>query len=214
MVTTSQIGYSVRMENRTQPILCCVGADVAGQPTQFLMERAVLASHLDCTLSRLKWPTTNWPKLGWHERHAFSGGAFFSNASAQCDAPVTELSRRSLYRRYHFGDARRDKWVAWHNSGPPCSISYRSKWLGRMQFAGCTANLFGRAVSWLPASRNHHAKSIGRELRHPALATATKRSTNPVKLPAKHRLHPECTGRLAWFARGPAVEDSIQRARS
>lgn len=35
------------METTTQPILCCLGESVAGQPTQFLMERAFTARGLD-----------------------------------------------------------------------------------------------------------------------------------------------------------------------
>lgn len=35
------------MESTTQPILCCIGASVAGCPTQFLMERAFTARGLD-----------------------------------------------------------------------------------------------------------------------------------------------------------------------
>jgi len=35
------------MESTTQPILCCIGASVAGCPTQYLMERAFAARGLD-----------------------------------------------------------------------------------------------------------------------------------------------------------------------
>ncbi|MCA9132951.1 MAG: hypothetical protein KDA45_07340 [Planctomycetales bacterium] len=35
------------MQPTTQPILCCLGDKVAGQPTQFMLERAIAATQLD-----------------------------------------------------------------------------------------------------------------------------------------------------------------------
>ncbi len=93
------------MDNRTQPILCCVGAEVAGEPTQFLMERAASASHWDWHVITVEVAPDMLPKA-WEGMVVmrFSAVRFFQPHQSSAmhlvttPVPMTCLSAASLLR--------------------------------------------------------------------------------------------------------------------
>lgn len=108
------------MENRTQPILCCVGADVAGQPTQFLMERAATAGHLDWHVITVEVSSEQLAKA-WEGMNVmrFQAVRFFPTHQAGAMRLVAEPSPDDLFIGGITSAMRLgDKWTMWHNSGP------------------------------------------------------------------------------------------------
>lgn len=108
------------MENRIQPILCCVGADVAGEPTQFLMERAASAEHLDWHVITVEVAGDQLSKA-WDGMNAmgFQAVRFFQTHQADAMRLVTQASPDDLFIGGITSALRvGDHWTMWHNSGP------------------------------------------------------------------------------------------------
>ncbi len=120
------------MENRTQPILCCVGADVAGEPTQFLMERAASAGHLDWHVITVEVTSDQLAKAwGGMDVMRFQAVRFFPTHQVNAMQLVTEPSADDLFIGGITSALRLgDKWTMWHNSGPAMLelIASRVKW--------------------------------------------------------------------------------------
>ena len=120
------------MENRIQPILCCVGADVAGEPTQFLMERAASAGHLDWHVITVEVAGDQLAKA-WAGMNAmgFRAVRFFLTHQANAMSMVATPSPDDLFVG-GITSAQRvgDHWNMWHNSGPALVelLSSRLKW--------------------------------------------------------------------------------------
>lgn len=120
MVTDAGIGYAVHMENRTQPILCCVGADVAGEPTQFLMERAAIAGHLDWHVITVDVSSDQLTKA-WEGMNVmrFQAVRFFSTHQMDAMRLVAEPSAEDAFIGGITSAMRvGDQWTMWHNTGP------------------------------------------------------------------------------------------------
>ena len=132
MASLGRIRYAGVMENTIQPILCCVGAEVAGEPTQFLMERACSAAHLD-------WRVITVEVAVDELQHAWQGMSvmrfravrFFRAHQA---AAMDLVGEPSIYDRFIGGitSAHRlgDQWTMWHNSGPGLveALTSRCQW--------------------------------------------------------------------------------------
>ena len=129
------------MENTTQPILCCVGAEVAGEPTQFLMERACSAAHLDWRVITVEVGADELP-LAWQGMSVmrFRAVRFFRSHQS---AAMHLVSEPSIYDQFIGGitSAHRvgDQWTMWHNSGPGLVEAMTS----RCQWADTTCWLHG-----------------------------------------------------------------------
>lgn len=126
------IGYSGGMENRTQPILCCVGADVAGEPTQFLMERAALAGHLDWHVITVEVASEQLA-TAWNGMKVmrFQAVRFFPTHQAGAMHMVAEPTPDDLFIGGITSAMRiGDQWTMWHNSGPALVelLATRVKW--------------------------------------------------------------------------------------
>ncbi|MCR9296253.1 MAG: hypothetical protein NXI32_26370 [bacterium] len=108
------------MEAATQPILCCIGGAVAGNPTQFVMERmldlaqldwrvitvAVQAEELDAALAGLK--AMRFSAIQILEPYAKPAAeAMFS------DDPATGFISAITSVRFHD-----NAWEGWHSVGP------------------------------------------------------------------------------------------------
>lgn len=109
----------VSMENTIQPILCCVGTEVAGEPTQFLMERTCSAAHLDWRVITVE-VAADQLQQAWQGMSVmrFRAVRFFQAHQAAAMQLVAEPSIRD---RFIGGitSAQRlgDQWTMWHNSG-------------------------------------------------------------------------------------------------
>ena len=124
------------MENRIQPVLCCVGADVAGEPTQFLMERAASAGHLDWHVITVEVAGDQLSKA-WEGMHAmgFKAVRFFVTHQADAMRMVTQASPDDLFIGGITSALRvGDQWTMWHNSGPALLelLSARLSWSDAM----------------------------------------------------------------------------------
>lgn len=114
-----RIRYAGVMENTIQPILCCVGAEVAGEPTQFLMERACVASHLDWRVLTVEVSEDELLRA-WQGMSVmrFRAVRFFRAHQA---AALNLVGQPSENDRFIGGltSAQRigDQWTGWHNSG-------------------------------------------------------------------------------------------------
>ncbi|MGN6136251.1 MAG: hypothetical protein ACTHOU_17330 [Aureliella sp.] len=120
------------MENTIQPILCCVGAEVAGEPTQFLMERTCSAAHLDWRVITVEVSADALPQA-WQGMSVmrFRAVRFFRAHQA---AAMQLVGQASIYDRFIGGitSALRlaDQWTMWHNSGPGLveALTGRCRW--------------------------------------------------------------------------------------
>ena len=120
------------MENQTQPILCCVGADVAGEPTQFLMERAVAAAHLDWHVITVEVSAEQLAKA-WEGMNImrFQAVRFFPTHQVSAMHLVAEPTPQDRFVGGITSAMRSgDSWTMWHNSGPALlnSLSARFDW--------------------------------------------------------------------------------------
>ncbi|MCC6510353.1 MAG: hypothetical protein IT423_14715 [Pirellulaceae bacterium] len=108
------------MENRIQPILCCVGAEVAGEPTQFLMERAVIAAHLDWHVITVE-VSAEQLETAWHGMQVmrFKAVRFFREHQSAALHLVAPATRHDLFTGGVTSALRvGSQWTMWHNSGP------------------------------------------------------------------------------------------------
>lgn len=120
------------MENTIQPILCCVGTEVAGEPTQFLMERTCGAAHLDWRVITVE-VTAEQLQLAWQGMSVmrFRAVRFFRAHQA---AAMELVGTPSIHDRFIGGitSAQRlgDQWTMWHNSGPGLvgALTSRCQW--------------------------------------------------------------------------------------
>ena len=110
------------MESKIQPILCCVGSAVAGQPTQFLMERAFEASHCDWRVITVEVQPENFQTaLDGMRVMAFTAIRFFPEFQSLAASLILEQPRPSfssvtsaLRQR---GKGKQDCWDYWDNQG-------------------------------------------------------------------------------------------------
>ncbi len=108
------------MENRTQPILCCIGDDVAGEPTQFLMERVAAAGQLDWHAITVEVSPDKLAEA-WRgiDVMQFRAARFFSAHQASAMHLVAEPSAQDLFVGGVTSALRvSGQWQMWHNSGP------------------------------------------------------------------------------------------------
>ena len=135
------IRYAGVMENTTQPILCCVGAEVAGEPTQFLMERTCSAAHLDWRVITVE-VTADELQHAWQGMSVmrFRAVRFFRAHQA---AAMHFVGQPSVYDQFIGGitSAHRvgEQWTMWHNSGPGLVEAMT----GRCQWSEATCWLHG-----------------------------------------------------------------------
>lgn len=107
------------MDSITHPVLCCVGDSVAGQPTQFLMEKALAAAHLDWRVISVEVP-------GGSLDAAFAGMQAMGFAALRIFPPLTHRAAELLCPESHentfvgaITSAKSDAqgWRCWHHSG-------------------------------------------------------------------------------------------------
>ncbi len=120
------------METTIQPILCCVGADVAGEPTQFLMERACGASHLDWRVITVEVSAEEL-QAAWNGMSVmrFRAARFFRSHQAAAMSLVASASPLDTFIGGITSALRvGDVWTMWHNSGPARvqALSNRCRW--------------------------------------------------------------------------------------
>ncbi len=107
------------MESKIQPILCCVGDSVAGEATQFLMERALAASHCDWRVITVEVPVEKFATaLEGMYAMRFTALRFFpglQRAAAGLLCPQEFLPGLTV----EVTSALRvgDKWTCWDNVG-------------------------------------------------------------------------------------------------
>ena len=110
------------MESKIQPILCCVGAAVAGRPTQFLMERAFEAARFDWRVITVEVQPENFQTaLDGMQAMAFTALRFFPElqplaASRMLDQPHSTLNALTSAMRQKIKGAQ-DRWEYWDNLG-------------------------------------------------------------------------------------------------
>ena len=114
------------MESKIQPILCCVGAAVAGRPTQFLMERAFAAAHCDWRVITVEVQPENFQTaLEGMQAMAFTALRFFpelqplaaSRMVEQSDSTpnlITSMVTSAMRMKVKGAEAR---WDCWDNHG-------------------------------------------------------------------------------------------------
>ncbi len=107
------------MDSSTHKVLCCVGSAVGGQPTQFVMEKAIAAAHLDWRVITVEVEPDNLEAaIAGMRAMRFTAIRFFppleSRAaqlmSGQC--AVTSFVGGITSARNNNGT-----WECWHNSG-------------------------------------------------------------------------------------------------
>lgn len=120
------------MENTIQPVLCCIGAEVAGEPTQFLMERASSAEHLDWRVITVEVSADDLPGA-WQGISVmrFRAARFFHSHQS---AAMQLVAAPTIVDQFVGGitSAKRigDQWQMWHNSGPGLidALAVRCRW--------------------------------------------------------------------------------------
>ncbi len=122
----SELKHDANMESKIQPILCCVGAAVAGRPTQFLMERAFDAALCDWRVITVEVQPDNFQAaLDGMQAMAFTALRFFPElqplaASRMLEPPHSALNVvTSAMRQDTKGEARgaSSRWDHWDNQG-------------------------------------------------------------------------------------------------
>ena len=110
------------MGSKTQPILCCVGAAVAGRPTQFLMERAFEAAHCDWRVITVEvQPESFQTALDGMRAMAFTALRFFPELQRlaaslmfkQSLGLLSEVTSAMLLKN----NGAHDPWDYWDNLG-------------------------------------------------------------------------------------------------
>jgi hypothetical protein len=110
------------MESKIQPILCCVGAAVAGRPTQFLMERAFAAAYCDWRVITVEVQPENFQTaLDGMQAMAFTAVRFFPElqplaATRMLEQPHTALSTVTSAMRTALKGTEAI-WDCWDNHG-------------------------------------------------------------------------------------------------
>lgn len=120
------------MENTIQPVLCCIGAEVAGEPTQFLMERASNAEHLDWRVITVEVAAEElasaWQGVSVMRFQAVRFFQSLQSAAMELVATPTDLDRfvGGITSAMRVGD----QWQMWHNSGPGLidALASRCRW--------------------------------------------------------------------------------------
>ncbi|MDX1929377.1 MAG: hypothetical protein SFV81_22815 [Pirellulaceae bacterium] len=110
------------MESKIQPILCCVGAAVAGRPTQFLMERAFEAAHCDWRVITVEVQPENFQTaLAGMQAMSFTALRFFPELQELAASRLREQTHATLSmvtsamrRRIQGAEVR---WDCWDNQG-------------------------------------------------------------------------------------------------
>lgn len=149
--------YAGDMENTIQPILCCVGAEVAGEPTQFLMERACSAAHPDWRVITVE-VTEGELQRAWDGMSVmrFRAARFFKAHQA---ASMRMVGAPSIDDEFIGGitSAKRvgDQWTMWHNTGPALVELFASR--------GNWAN----SVCWLHGDSSRQRSLIVACAQHP-----------------------------------------------
>lgn len=110
------------MESKIQPILCCMGAAVAGRPTQFLMERAFEAAHCDWRVITVEVQPENFETaLAGMQAMSFTALRFFPELQGLAASSLREpthaaLSAVTSAMRHRILGAE-DRWDCWDNQG-------------------------------------------------------------------------------------------------
>jgi hypothetical protein len=110
------------MESKIQPILCCVGAAVAGRPTQFLMERAFEAAHCDWRVITVEVQPENFQTaLAGMQAMSFTALRFFPELQGLAASRLREQTHAALSAvtsamRQRTQGAK-DRWDCWDNQG-------------------------------------------------------------------------------------------------
>lgn len=127
------------MDTATQPILCCVGESVRGQPTQFLMERAFEECGLDwqalsveVQAEQLETALAGMQAMGIRAARFFGAlqdivAQSLSGSDSRWLAPVSSIQ------------ATGQGWQAWHTDG----LCLPSLLPEEVDFANCQLCLFG-----------------------------------------------------------------------
>ncbi len=108
------------MDSSTHKVLCCVGSAIGGQPTQFVMERAIAAEHLDWRVITVEVLPENLPTaLAGMKAMGFAAIRFFPPYDSQIGLLNSELSEENQFVggvTSVLNDGER--WHCWHNFGP------------------------------------------------------------------------------------------------
>lgn len=110
------------MESKIQPILCCVGAAVAGRPTQFLMERAFEAARCDWRVITVEVQPENFQAaLDGMQAMAFTALRFFPElqtlaASLMVEQNAVSPQAITSAMRQRSNEAE-ERWDCWDNQG-------------------------------------------------------------------------------------------------
>ncbi|MFO1063131.1 MAG: hypothetical protein U0892_04570 [Pirellulales bacterium] len=107
------------METSVQPILCCIGDEVAGEPTQFLMERAFAAARLDWHVITVQVPADELTVAVAGIRAMRFSALRFLRSFQRTGPHELGATDDSLAYIGKATSAMRcgDLWIAWHNWG-------------------------------------------------------------------------------------------------
>ncbi len=118
----SESKYGANMDSKIQPILCCVGAAVAGRPTQFLMERAFESANCDWRVITVEVQPKNFQSaLVGMRAMAFTAIRFFPElqplaASQTLEQPYSSFNVVTSAMRHEI-QGEQDRWDYWDNQG-------------------------------------------------------------------------------------------------
>lgn len=110
------------MENTTQALLCCLGDQVAGKPTQFLFERAAAAENLDWRAITVEIATDDLGVAVEGLRvMGFQACRFFFSLEQPASLLLSEGDPWSVFvGRVTSAVLHEHKWQTWHHLGPAC----------------------------------------------------------------------------------------------
>ena len=108
------------MDSTTQPIVCCVGERVAGNPTQFLLERLLTAGHIDWRVitvavspDGLAVALDGMRAMGFHAIRVLPSLRRIAAARIAPDDPLVQFVGAVTTAVSEDGG-----WKAWHHLGP------------------------------------------------------------------------------------------------
>ncbi|MFO0942168.1 MAG: hypothetical protein U0930_15635 [Pirellulales bacterium] len=167
-------------ESTTQPIICCIGASVAGQPTQFLLERAFSHLHLPWRALSVEFDDAKFTQVCEAMLAMGFRGLRFYGDFEQSAAQLLATNNQPCQFIGQVTSAAKsaDQWTVWNNRG--------AGWMELLQLhqatsiwlhGDCSENrslamaLIERALSWIwtdapreacEASVDEHLKPIVR----------------------------------------------------
>lgn len=106
-------------DSATHPVLCCVGDSVAGQATQFLMEKAIVGAHLDWRVISVEVQPENLEiAVAGMKAMSFAALRFFSPLAQRAAQLICPESLECQFVG-SITSAKKDAlgWTCWHHAG-------------------------------------------------------------------------------------------------